>query len=146
MASELKDHISLEDRERVKKAIEKAELNTSGEIRVHMESKCKEDILDHAAFIFEKLKMYETEQRNAILFYIALNDHKFAVIGDAGINEKVNDNFWEVVKNEMIPFFKEGRIADGLIDGISKAGHELKEYFPYQTNDKNELDNEISFS
>ena len=146
MASELKDHISSEDKDRVRLAIEEAELNTSGEIRVHMESDCKEDILDHAAFIFDKLKMYETEQRNAILFYIALNDHKFAVIGDSGINEKVNDDFWEIVKNEMIPYFKEGRIADGLIDGISKAGHELKEYFPYQSNDKNELDNEISFS
>lgn len=146
MASELKDHISSEDKDRVRLAIEEAELNTSGEVRVHMESDCKEDILDHAAFIFDKLKMYETEQRNAILFYIALNDHKFAVIGDSGINEKVNDDFWEIVKNEMIPYFKEGRIADGLIDGISKAGHELKEYFPYQSNDKNELDNEISFS
>ena len=146
MASELKDHISSEDKDRVRLAIEEAELNTSGEVRVHMGSDCKEDILDHAAFIFDKLKMYETEQRNAILFYIALNDHKFAVIGDSGINEKVNDDFWEIVKNEMIPYFKEGRIADGLIDGISKAGHELKEYFPYQSNDKNELDNEISFS
>ena len=146
MSEQNKDSISSDDNQRIISAIEEAELNTSGEIRVHVESKCKEDILDHAAFIFKKLEMHKTEQRNAILFYIALKDHKFAVIGDAGIHAKVGDEFWEKVKNEMIPFFKEGRLADGLINGISKAGLELKNYFPYQTNDKNELDNEISYS
>jgi len=144
--SEKKDHINDEDQARIIKAIEKAELNTSGEIRVHIESRCKEDILDHAAFIFDKLEMNKTEQRNAILFYIAITDHKFAVIGDAGIHEKVGDDFWEKVKNEMTTYFKEGQLAEGLINGIEKAGNELKSYFPYQTNDKNELDNEISFS
>jgi len=144
--SEKKDHINDEDQARIISAIEKAELNTSGEIRIHIESKCKEDILDHAAFIFEKLEMHKTDQRNAILFYIAITDHKFAVIGDAGIHEKVGDDFWENVKNEMTSFFKEGQLAEGLINGIEKAGNELKSYFPYQTNDKNELDNEISFS
>lgn len=144
--SEKKDHINDEDQARIIKAIEKAELNTSGEIRVHIESRCKEDILDHAAFIFDKLEMHKTEQRNAILFYIAITDHKFAVIGDAGIHEKVGDDFWEKVKNEMTTYFKEGQLAEGLINGIEKAGNELKSYFPYQSNDKNELDNEISFS
>ena len=140
------EEINTDDHIRIVNAIEEAELNTSGEIRVHIESKCKEDILDHAAFIFEKLKMHETDERNAILFYLALNDHKFAVIGDAGIHAKVGDEFWQNVKDEMIPFFKEGKLADGLVNGIQKAGKELKNYFPYQSNDKNELDNEISFS
>lgn len=140
------DQINSDDHKRIVKAIEEAELNTSGEVRVHIESKCKEDILDHAAFIFEKLEMHKTDQRNAILFYMALNDHKFAVIGDAGIHAKVGDEFWTKVKDEMLPFFKEGKLADGLINGIQKAGMELKTYFPYQSNDKNELDNEISFS
>jgi uncharacterized membrane protein len=102
--------------------------------------------MDHAAFIFKELKMHATEQRNAILFYIAINDHKFAVIGDAGIHAKVGDDFWEKVKNEMSSHFKEGSLALGLSKGIEKAGMELKNYFPYLTNDKNELDNEISFS
>ena len=115
-------------------------------MRVHIEGKCKEDILDHAAFMFDKLDMHKTELRNGILFYIALKDHKFAVIGDSGIHAKVGDEFWEKIKNEMIPFFKDGHIANGLISGIGKAGKELKTHFPYQSNDKNELDNEISFS
>jgi uncharacterized membrane protein len=146
MAGLLADQIKEEDRKRIVKAIEMAELNSSGEIRVHFESHCKENILDHAAFIFNKLGMHQTDQRNGILFYIALKDKKFAVIGDAGIHEKVGDDFWEKVKNEMIPYFKEGRLSDGLIEGINKAGNELKAYFPYQKDDKNELDNEISFS
>ena len=94
-----KENISAVDQAKIIKAIEMAELNTSGEIRVHIESKCKEDTLDHAAFIFEKLEMHKTEQRNGILFYIALKDHKFAVLGDAGIHQKVGDEFWGKVKN-----------------------------------------------
>ena len=135
-----------EDQKKVIQAIEAAEKNTSGEIRVHIESKCKEDILDHAAFIFKKLEMHKTDERNGILFYIALHDHKFAVIGDAGIHAKVGDAFWEDVKNEMIPLFKAGKLAEGLIKGIAKAGEELKSFFPYQSNDKNELSDEISFN
>jgi uncharacterized membrane protein len=146
MASLAKITISENDRKEIIKAIEEAELNTSGEIRVHFEAKCKEDILDHAAFIFERLEMFKTAQRNAILFYMALDDRKFAVIGDAGIHEKVGDEFWQKVRDEMIPLFKEDKIAAGLVNGIQKAGKELKNYFPYQSNDKNELDNEISFS
>lgn len=139
-------HFGKEDQKLILQAIEAAELNTSGEIRVHIESKCREDILDHAAFIFKKLEMDKTDERNGILFYIALDDHKFAVIGDAGIHSKVGDTFWEDVKNEMIPLFKSGHLAEGLINGINKAGTELKRYFPYQSNDKNELSNEISFN
>lgn len=140
------DHrFSAEEKQVIANAIKNAELNTSGEIRVHIEPKCKEDVLDHAAFIFEKLKMHETENRNGILFYLSLDDHKFAVIGDAGINQKVGNEFWEIVKNEMIPLFKEGKMVIGLAMGIEKAGVELKKYFPYQSDDKNELDDEISF-
>jgi len=141
-----KEHFGKEDQQRVIKAIEEAELKTSGEIRVHVESRCKEDILDHAAFIFEELKMNKTEERNGILFYIALKDHKFAVIGDAGINAKVGDHFWQEIRDEMIPFFKEGDLSGGLIKGIEEAGKQLQTHFPYQSNDKNELSNEISFS
>ena len=146
MGKKEKDHFGKEDQKLVVKAIEEAELNTSGEIRVHIESKCKEDILDHAAFIFEKLEMHKTDERNGILFYIALKDHKFAVIGDAGIHAKVGDPFWQDIRDEMIPLFKEGNLSGGLIKGIDKAGKQLQTHFPYQSNDKNELSNEISFN
>lgn len=136
---------TVEEKQVIANAIKNAELNTSGEIRLHVEPKCKEDVLDHAAFIFGKLEMHKTENRNGILFYLSLDDHKFAVIGDAGINQKVGDEFWETIKNEMIPLFKEAKMVAGLALGIEKAGIELKKYFPYKSDDKNELDDEISF-
>ena len=126
-------------------AIETAELSTSGEVRVHLDDKCKGEVLDRAAYVFEKLEMHKTEQRNGVLFYLAVEDKKFAILGDAGINQKVPDNFWEEIKSEVIVNFKNGDFAGGLSSGIVKAGEQLKAHFPYQEDDVNELDNEISF-
>ena len=126
-------------------AIETAELNTSGEVRVHLDDKCKGDVLDRAAYVFEKLEMQKTEQRNGVLFYLAVQDKKFAILGDAGINQKVPENFCEEIKSEVIENFKKGDFAEGLSSGIIKAGEQLKAHFPYQEDDVNELDNEISF-
>ena len=139
-------HISNEEQQRIVAAIEAAEKETSGEIRVHIEKKCKENIMDHAAFIFEKLEMQKTKERNAILFYIALDDDKFAILGDAGIHQKVGSEFWDAIKTEMLPYFKKESLAEGLELGIAKAGKELKHYFPYQEDDENELENEITYS
>ena len=127
-------------------AIETAELNTSGEVRVHLDDNCKGEVLDRAAYVFEKLEMHKTEQRNGVLFYLAIQDKKFAILGDAGINQKVPDNFWEEIKSEIIANFKKGDFAKGLSSGIIKAGEQLKAHFPYQEDDVNELENEISFN
>ena len=126
-------------------AIETAELNTSGEVRVHFDDKCKGDVLDRAAYVFEKLGMHKTEQRNGVLFYLAVQDKKFAILGDAGINQKVPEDFWEEIKSNVLASFKNGDFAGGLSSGIIKAGDQLKAHFPYQEDDVNELDNEISF-
>ena len=126
-------------------AIETAELNTSGEVRVHLDDNCKGEVLDRAAYVFEKLEMHKTDQRNGVLFYLAVQDKKFAILGDAGINQKVPDNFWEEIKSEVIANFKKGDFAEGLSSGIVKAGEQLKAHFPYQEDDVNELENEISF-
>jgi uncharacterized membrane protein len=134
-----------EQKERIRQAIGRAELNTSGEVRVHIENQCKEDVLDRAAFLFNKLGMQKTELRNAVLFYVAVNDKKFAVIGDSGINALVEENFWEDVKKLLLDNFKKGQFTEGLEAGIDKAGEKLKKHFPYQTDDTDELSNEISF-
>ncbi|MCF8359864.1 MAG: TPM domain-containing protein [Prolixibacteraceae bacterium] len=134
-----------EEKEEIKKAIETAELNTSGEIRVHIENHCKEDELDRAAYWFGELKMQKTELRNGVLFYLALDDKKYAILGDAGINAKVPEDFWDKTKELMLGFFKEGKIAQGLSEGIIQAGLQLKEHFPYQSDDINELSDEISY-
>ena len=137
--------LSKEDQKLVVSAIGEAEKNTSGEIRLHIEDKCKEDLMDHAAFIFEKLEMHKTELRNGVLFYVSVEPHGFAILGDAGINQKVADNFWDEIKEHVIANFKDGNYAKGLSDGILMAGEQLKTNFPYQTDDVNELSDEISF-
>ncbi len=133
------------EKKQIVEAIEEAELNTSGEIRLHVEASCKADVLDRAVYIFEKLDMHKTELRNGVLFYLAVTDHKFAILGDAGINAKVPENFWDEIKETVIAGFKEGKYADGLSTGIQMAGEKLKAEFPYASDDKNELSNEISF-
>ena len=137
--------LSEEDQKLVVSAIGVAEKNTSGEIRLHIEDKCKEDLMDHAAFIFEKLEMHKTEQRNGVLFYVSIEPRGFAILGDAGINQMVANDFWDEIKENVIANFKEGNYAKGLADGIIKAGEQLKANFPYQTDDVNELSDEISF-
>lgn len=142
MAEEL---FSKEDRKKITAAIAEAEMNTSGEIRVHIDKKCNEDVLDRAAWIFEKLEMHKTELRNGVLIYLAVEDRKLAILGDGGINEKVSDGFWDDVRDLMISNFKEGNFTNGLSEGILKAGQQLKSHFPYQTDDVNELSDDISF-
>ena len=134
-----------ENKLQITNAIRVAETNTSGEIRVHIENHCKGEVLDRAAYVFEKLEMQKTELRNGVLFYLALKDHKFAILGDGGINAKVEEDFWECTKNVVIGKLKEGLYAEALADGIIRAGEKLKEHFPYQSDDVNELSDEISF-
>jgi uncharacterized membrane protein len=137
---------SKEEQQKIVAAIKEAELNTSGEIRVHIENHCKEEALERAAEVFYDLKMNQTAARNGILFYLAAKDHKFAIIGDEGINKNVEHDFWNDIKDEMVAMFKENKSAEGLIAGILKCGKRLKEYFPYQSDDVNELSDEISFN
>jgi len=126
-------------------AVKEAELSTSGEVRIHIETNCPEDVLDRAAWIFGKLGMNKTAERNGVLFYLAVNDKKFAVIGDAGINAKVPAEFWNETKDLMASNFRQGRFTEGLTEAVILAGKQLKAHFPYAKDDKNELSDEISF-
>ena len=126
-------------------AIKQAEKDTSGEIRVHIENHSKIDVLDRAADVFARLNMHKTAQRNGVLIYVALLDHKSAILGDAGINAKVPSDFWDSIMKNMIGKFKEGTITEGICEAVVTAGEQLKAYFPYQADDVNELPDEISF-
>lgn len=134
-----------EQKKQITEAIKEAELNTSGEIRLHVEKRCKIDVMDRAAYIFDKLNMQKTEKRNGVLFYLSLEDRKFAILGDAGINAVTPGNFWDEIKDTILEHFKENKYTEGLVKGIKMAGDALKEYFPYQSDDVNELSNEISY-
>ena len=142
----MKDTITPADEEQIVNAIKEAEKNTSGEIRVHIENTCDIDVLDRATQVFAYLHMHQTKLRNGVLFYVAMKSHKFAVLGDAGINAVVPPNFWHEITNQVIASFKQGNYAEGLSKGILMAGEQLKSFFPYQGDtDTNELQNEISF-
>ena len=140
-----KDSLTEEERKQIIAAIEEAERNTSGEIRVHLDNHCKGEVLDCATEVFGRMKMHETKLRNGVLFYLALKDHKFAILGDKGINEKVPEHFWEDIRDHMTGLFRAGKLAQGLQEGILMAGQQLKAHFPYQSNDRNELPDDISF-
>ncbi|MBN1112646.1 MAG: TPM domain-containing protein [Bacteroidales bacterium] len=139
------EFFSNEDKLEITRAIQEAELNTSGEIRVHIESKCKGDALDRAAYIFKELNMHKTELRNGVLFYMAIDDRKFAILGDAGINAVTPQNFWDDIKDVVFENFNMGKFAQGISEGILMAGEALNYNFPYQDDDVNELPDDISF-
>lgn len=133
------------DKKQVVEAITQAELHTSGEIRVHVESHCPSSSLDRAVFIFRKLKMDRTAQRNGVLLYVALESKKLAVIGDAGINAVVPPHFWDQVVEKMQNAFAQGLFVEGLCVGIQEIGSKLQAFFPYDASDVDELPNDISF-
>jgi len=136
---------SSEEKSRITAALKEAEQSTSGEIRVYIENHCTVDVLDRAARVFSHLNMHRTELRNGVLFYLALLDRKFAILGDAGINIVTPDDFWDNIKAAMEIHFREGRFTEGLECGIRLAGDALKEKFPHLKHDVNELPDQISF-
>jgi len=140
-----RDLFTKEDEKAIVAAIKEAELNTSGEVQVHIESHCKGNVLDRAAKVFSILKMHKTKLRNGVLFYLAVKDHKFAILGDIGINQLTSDDFWDVIKDNMGEYFKKGELTAGICEGIKMAGEQLKDHFPYQDDDVNELPDEVSF-
>ncbi len=141
-----KDFFTDIDQQQIIEAIKRAEKNTSGEIRVHIEDYKKKNVLDRAAYWFKKMGMHKTALRNGVLFYLAVDSKQFAILGDVGINQKVGDDFWNEIRDVMIAHFKNGKFTEGLSKGIEMAGEKLKQFFPYQSDDVNELSNDISFN
>lgn len=142
--SKVEDFLSKEEEQEIVAAIYKAEKNTSGEIRVHIEATTSLDAYDRAMEVFHELNMDATELQNGVLIYLAVNDKTFVICGDKGINDVVAPDFWDCTRDAMVSQFKLGNYKQGLIDGILNAGEQLKKYFPWQEGDTNELSNEIS--
>lgn len=150
--SRVEDFLTSEEESAIVEAIRIAEKNTSGEIRVHLESKSISseeplehiDAFDRATEVFEMLNMHNTKESNGVLIYVAVEDRTLVIMGDKGINDVVAQNFWEGTKDVIINHFKNGDMKQGLVDGILKAGQQLKKHFPYKKDDKNELPDDIS--
>jgi uncharacterized membrane protein len=141
----VRKQFSESQQEAIRDAIAAAELNTSGEIRVHIDKVCKKDPIERAIEMFAKLGMHKTELKNGVLFFVSMENHKLAIIGDKGINEAVTADFWDSIRDEMIQHFKQGLYTEGLVNGIHRAGEQLKAAFPFQSDDENELSNDVSF-
>ena len=142
-----KQFFSQEDNHLIVKAIRQAEKSTSGEVRVFVESRCFwRNAMDRAAEIFYLLKMEQTEQRNAVLVYIAMKDHQLAVFGDEGIHQKVGSDYWNRVVGEMLSRFNTNNYGIGISECVIQIGDALKSNFPYDSDtDRNELPDEIVF-
>lgn len=138
-------HFTQENKQRIVDAIREAELNTSGEIRVHIENKCSGEVLDRAVDVFHELKMEQTRQRNGVLLYVAIKSHKVAIIGDEGVNAVVPDDFWNGIIDRAVKQFAQGQYAEGIAEAVTAVGEVLKQHFPYRNDDINELPDEISF-
>ncbi len=145
MGTTARDFFTAQEQQEIKEAIMSAELDTSGEIRVHIENRCSDDVLDRAAFVFKQLGMNKTQLRNGVLIYLAVKNRRFAIIGDKGIHAVVPDNFWDDIKAKMMDHFREDRFTEGLIQAIASSGIHLKKHFPRSKNDINELQDDVSF-
>jgi uncharacterized membrane protein len=143
----IKRYFSPEERQRIVEAVQKAETNTSGEIRVFIESRCSfMDALDRAKEIFSKLQMQNTAQRNAVLVYVAIKDRQLAILGDEGIHEKVGDEYWNDAVKKMITHFNRNNYTEGIRECVLEIGEALKNHFPYNKDtDINELPDDIVF-
>lgn len=142
--SKTEDFLTKEEEQEIVQAIVTAEKNTSGEIRVHIEETSEKPPIERAKEVFSTLEMHKTEARNGVLFYIGVANKGFAILGDEGINNVVEADFWDCTKDLVLEHFKNKEFKKGLVEGILRAGEKLKHYFPYQSDDTNELSNEIS--
>jgi uncharacterized membrane protein len=145
MPASAKEFFSQPEQEAIGQAIREAELDTSGEIRVHIENSFTGEVLDRAAYLFSKLGMEKTAHRNGVLIYLAIKNKQFAIVGDSGIHKVVPPDFWDSIKSDMANFFRQGKFTEGLAQAITRAGQQLKQHFPHRKDDINELNDEISF-
>ena len=144
MSNTLENFLTPGQEKEIVEAIIQAEKQTSGEIRVHIEKTSNGDVNERAHNVFHLLKMDETELQNGVLIYVAIEDRSFVICGDKGIDKVVPENFWDKTKEVIENKFKNGDFKNGIMEGVLMAGEQLKHFFPFTINDRNELDNEIS--
>lgn len=141
----LADFIPHEGQRRIADAITAAERHTTGEICVHVTPHCRLNVMKRAIKTFNRLHLYTTKRRNAVLIFVAYEDRKFAILGDTGINQAVPENFWDGEVEILAGYLKAGRPVDGLCEIISRMGERLSQYFPGERANENELSNEVTY-
>ena len=137
--------LSSDQEQHIIEAIRRAENQTSGEIRIHIEDEVSIDPLERAAYIFHELGMDQTDQQNGVLIYIASDDHKAAIYGGKGIHQQTEDNFWNSILSDLLSHFKHQEYVQGLEEAVHRVGKQLTNLFPPNSDDVNELTDEISY-
>jgi uncharacterized membrane protein len=142
-----KNFFTAEEQQLIIEAIQNAERMTSGEVRVFVESKCSYmDAIDRAAELFFQLEMQKTDDRNAVLLYVAMKDRQLAVFGDEGIHNKVGNEYWSTEVKKMMSNFNRKNYAAGIAEVVKDIGTALTKNFPFNNDtDKNELPDDIVF-
>lgn len=145
MSENLASYFSKAEENRIINAIQSAEAQTSGELRVHVSHRKDTDALKTTQELFNELRMFNTRHRNGVLIHISITSKAFAIYGDKGINKVVPNNFWETTRNIIQEHFVKGNMVEGICAGVASIGEQLKEHFPWQNNDINELPDEITY-
>lgn len=139
-----KEFLSKLEHDRIVQAIRDAESRTSGEIRVYVQrGKLSADPLIVAQKKFQRLGMYKTRERNAVLIFVAPRAHKFAIVGDEAIHEKCGEQFWQRVVDGMRIHFQNEKFSHALTEAINEVGSVLAAHFPSTSAKANELSDEI---
>lgn len=142
----LSDFIPPEGQRRIATAITQAERHTTGEICVHVTPRCRGKVMKRAEHIFNRLQLYRTRYRNAVLIFIAYHDRRLAVLGDEALDRQLPPRFWDDVVAKLSSRLAAGQVVDGVCEAVATVGERLAEYFPAERDDVNELSNEVSFS
>ena len=140
----VKSFLSDADLDAVTGAIAEAEAGTSAEIRVHLDHRCRADAMARAVAVFERLGMHRTARRHGVLVYVAVRDRKLAVIGDRGIHERVGEAYWQGLVATVVSHLREERPREGLIHAVRELGQVLRQHFPRDPDDRNELPDQVS--
>ncbi len=138
------EFLSEEDLAAIVRAVAEAEARTSAEIRVHLDHRCPGDALRQAIAVFERLGMHKTAARHGVLIYVAVTDHKLAIIGDRGIHERVGDAYWRRLVAAVTAHFRSERLREGFRHAVADVGAALARHFPRRPGDKNELSDEVT--
>ena len=136
--------LSEEDLAAIARAVRQTEARTSAEVRVHLDHTCEEDALRRAVKVFERLGMHRTAERHGVLIYVAVKDRKLAVIGDAGIHERVGEAYWRELVDAVRDHLRQQRSREGLVHAVEQVGETLSRYFPRRPDDVNELPDDVS--
>lgn len=102
-----------------------------------------EEVEEAAITSFYREKLYRTRDQNGILIFISVLERRVYILGDRGIDAKINDNGWQDIVSGLTAGIRRGKQGEALLAAVNQVGEILKQHFPIQEGDRNELHNLI---